>query len=142
MKRDPALAPLSRDHHANLALASRLRRATKGKDPSALTQWQAVLADWGRQELEPHFQLEEQILLPAVRQADGEHLAQRTRQEHDELRIALAALDSENSESFLYFSHLLTAHVRFEERELFPWLQQHLGTTALADLARFIEIAP
>jgi len=62
--------------------------------------------------LAPHFALEERVLLPALVRAGRADLAARTIDEHTDLRVALA--------SPLRFAELLEAHVRFEERELFP----------------------
>ena len=61
MKRHPALAPLSRDHHHALVLAQRLRRATT---QTARDIAGAFLAHWNAEQ-KLHFRLEEQLLLPA-----------------------------------------------------------------------------
>ena len=61
MKRHPALASLSRDHHHALVIAQRLRRADEHDGPEAA---RAFLAHWEREE-RLHFRLEEEVLLPA-----------------------------------------------------------------------------
>jgi hypothetical protein len=61
MKRHPALAPLSRDHHHALVIAQRLRRATTQTAPDIAG---AFLAHWNAEQ-KLHFRLEEQLLLPA-----------------------------------------------------------------------------
>jgi hypothetical protein len=105
MKRDPRLQRLSREHHHALVLA---RRAVRGE--LSLEQAHRAFAE----ELAPHFAIEEQHLLPALANTGETALADRTRREHDEMRAALARGD------LAELGRLLTAHVRFEERELFP----------------------
>ena len=61
MKRHPALAPLSRDHHHALVIARRLRRAGPEQAADAAA---AFLEHWEAEE-RLHFRLEEEVLLPA-----------------------------------------------------------------------------
>ncbi len=61
MKRHPALAPLSRDHHHALVLARKLRRAN-AQDAADVSR--AFLEHWMEEE-RLHFRLEEEVLLPA-----------------------------------------------------------------------------
>jgi hypothetical protein len=105
MKRDPRLQPLSRDHHHALVLA---RRATRGALGIAEVR-RAYDA-----ELAPHFAVEESALLPALYAAGRTDLADRMLHEHHEIQAALAREDLSS------FGRLLTDHVRFEERDLFP----------------------
>jgi hypothetical protein len=62
MKRHPALAPLSRDHHHALVLAQRLRRAGEQDAAGAA---EAFLEHWIEEE-RLHFRLEENELFPLV----------------------------------------------------------------------------
>lgn len=63
--------------------------------------------------------------------AHGEvDLAQRLQGDHSELRRLSARLTQPCSEDLLAFATLLTAHVRFEEREMFAVLERHLDTPA------------
>ncbi len=83
-------------------------------------------------ELEPHFQKEEQGLLPALR-AVGEHaLVERTQREHQTMRDMMAELDPKN---LLRFAQLLSDHIRFEENELFEAAQRRFSADQLAALA-------
>lgn len=74
-------------------------------------------------ELEPHFQIEEQSLLPLLRSAGNTALEQRTLEDHRQLRVLLSGLRRNDIETLGSFGKLLTEHVRFEERELFPALE-------------------
>lgn len=77
-------------------------------------------------ELEPHFQIEEQSLLPLLTGAETRPLVQRTLADHQQLRALLDGLRRNDSEALSSFGKGLSAHVRFEERELFPVLESLL----------------
>lgn len=139
MKRAEALQPLSRDHLKSLLAAKRLRNAT-----DAAVAGQDFLAFW-ESEGRRHFRVEEEVLLPgwalhrpvdrvAVARMLEEHLAIR--------RAALRAAGAEASlEELRDLGRLLDDHVRFEERELFPMVEQALEPDDLARLAIAIERA-
>ena len=135
MQRDPALRSLSSEHHTGLVVARRARKAA-GQDAQAqATTWKAIREIF-RADLEPHFQREEQGLLPVLRVAGEADLVDRTLREHRSLR----ALISENRPSNLaLFAESLTAHIRFEEKELFESAQRVLGSKVLADLGRVLD---
>ncbi|EXI84561.1 MAG: hypothetical protein AW11_03799 [Candidatus Accumulibacter regalis] len=75
--------------------------------------------------LEPHFRSEESGLLPAML-AGEEALVARTLREHAELRALVGRLPDADATTLLSFADLLSAHVRFEERELFAAAQLRL----------------
>ena len=77
-------------------------------------------------ELEPHFQVEEQSLLPLLQSAETQILVQRTLADHQQLRGLLNGLQQNEAEALNSFGKCLTAHVRFEERELFPVIENLL----------------
>ena len=130
MKRHPQLQPLSDDHHAALVLARDLRRAGEGADAAALAAlWGGAQARFAR-ELEPHFRVEERVLFPALEAAGEPALALRAVREHARLRELIAGAGG--AAPAVAFGELLHAHVRFEERELFPLAERVLGAEALA----------
>lgn len=139
MKRSPHLRRLSVEHQSALSFANRLDRAARVAPESELRTWATELEYRWRNELAPHFAIEERVWLPALSAAGLADLAQRTAAEH----AALAALmvDSALSmrEKFVRFASLLQAHVRFEERELFEAAQRTLPESELAALAHAME---
>ena len=140
MKRSPELAALSRDHHQALEAALRLRRATDETLESAVGHF---LEFWSRQG-EQHFVIEERLLLPALPDDDAEwaEATRRVRAEHREIRAGAASLaDASSVRAARGVGELLAAHVRFEERTLFPLLEQRLSPRALADLGRALTSA-
>jgi hemerythrin-like domain-containing protein len=68
MQRHPALRKLSSDHHRGLVLARRLADAANRDSATRAKAW-ALAMERFQTELEPHFQVEETSLLPAVRTA-------------------------------------------------------------------------
>ncbi len=123
MKRIPALQPLSREHHTALTLAKACERAAQSRDEERVGKTcQRVLQAFS-DELEPHFQIEEQSLLPLLLSAGNTALEQRTLEDHRQLRALLSGLRRNDIETLGSFGKLLTEHVRFEERELFPALE-------------------
>jgi len=131
VKRMPALRDLSSEHHSGLVLVRRIRKAATTSDFSASAVW-ADVAERFEHELEPHFQREEQGLLPVLR-TTGEHaLVERTLLEHKEMRDSVQEADPEK---LLRFAQLLSDHIRFEERELFEVAQRQLSAEQLTALS-------
>ncbi len=120
MKRAEPLIALSREHHSALSLALRARRTARDGDLESVKRVSAEINDRFETELEPHFQEEERWLLPALSQAGENALVDRTLAEHAELRSLVGQLAHPGRELLSAFADALSAHVRFEERELFP----------------------
>ncbi len=139
MKRAEALQPLSRDHLKSLLAAKRLRNAT-----DAAVAGQDFLAFW-ESEGRHHFRVEEEVLLPgwALHRPVDRVAVARMLEEHLSIRrAALRAAGAEASlEELRDLARLLDDHVRFEERELFPMVEQALEPDDLARLAIAIERA-
>lgn len=131
MIRASALVPLSREHHEALVLARRACEPQRpGADPSALRE--RLLQRWPRV-FEPHFLVEEQVLLPALEAAGAAAIAASARAQHDHLRRLVARLEAGDLSVLPAWGEAMREHVRWEERELFPQAQ------ALLDLPRLEE---
>lgn len=126
MKRIPALQSLSREHHTALTLAKACERAVQSRDAGLVSKTcQRVIRAFS-DELEPHFQIEEQSLLPLLQSPENKPLEQRTLEDHRRLHALLDSLQQSDVGALEHFGRLLSAHVRFEERELFPALEKLL----------------
>lgn len=132
MQRDARLRGLSSDHHQALVLARRLSRAEEGVSPASA---EAVRARFER-ELEPHFRVEEDVLLPALEAAGAHELAERTLADHVAIRQAVLALGGDDAERAKTLGARLADHVRFEERELFPACERLIPAAALEEVLR------
>ena len=129
MKRHAALQPLSRDHHVALVAAQRLRRAT---DADAATARDAFLTFW-REHGAQHFRVEEEVLLPAYAAHGDPEAACVVRMLVDHIRIREQAqrLEREVSVDSLHaLGTALERHVRLEEREVFPLIEESLPPEA------------
>lgn len=131
MKRAPALLGLSRDHHSGLVLARRAIKASRCDKDTAQAEWQSIIEIF-RQDLEPHFIVEEETLLPALLAIGESALVERTLGEHDRLRALV--LDT-SAQSLAPFGDHLREHIRFEEQILFETAQKRLNAKALAMIA-------
>jgi hemerythrin-like domain-containing protein len=134
MKRHPALVELSRDHQHGLAKAHTLRHATETDHAAARS---AFLLFW-HDEAEAHFQIEEQILLPALHGLDAaDEPVNRVLAEHAVIRRRAADL-SDGAQPAVDDLHslggLLERHIRYEERVLFPLIERSLNDAQLTAL--------
>ena len=137
MKRTAELAPLSRDHHVALEHALRLRRSSEEDVAAVVAGFLAFLLGPGR----THFAQEEELLAPEVPEARAD-LARRMLDEHAEiLRRAEGLGQAPCPVDARALGELLTCHVRFEERELFPLLEARLPAARLRDIARALSRA-
>lgn len=125
MPRTGVLLSLSREHHSSLVIARAARKAADSDDSAVCTaaltrieaHWQTMLV--------AHFAQEEQLLQLVKDVLDAESVI-RVLAEHAELRmLACGPCALETTERLRRFGDLLAAHVRFEERVLFPQLQSH-----------------
>jgi iron-sulfur cluster repair protein YtfE (RIC family) len=139
MKRDPALLSLSHDHHQALFAAQRLRRASRLTADAART---AFIRFW-ESEGHDHFRQEEEILLPAFAAYGDPHhpLVARSLCDHVVIRRLAADVVAAPCEPALLheLGTRLAEHVRLEERELFPMIEDALPDYARGELARLLE---
>lgn len=124
MKRHAALQALSREHHAALVLALACKRAAESGSEASIRETCTKVRHLFAAELEPHFHTEEETLLPLLDRAGQTGLVRRTLAEHAQLRALVAALSTPQSAGLEAFGQALSAHVRFEEHELFPGAEQ------------------
>jgi hemerythrin-like domain-containing protein len=134
MKRDPRLCGLSSDHHHALVLARSLveRAVADTLDAEAARD----LATRFEHEIEPHFRIEEEVLLPAIALAGGAEIVERIAEDHALLRARAAWAGGGRIDGLVTFAETLTEHVRFEERELFPFCETKLPASVLDEVAR------
>jgi hemerythrin-like domain-containing protein/quercetin dioxygenase-like cupin family protein len=146
MKRHAALIPLSHDHHRALVEARRLRRAAAGPAPVATAEsFLRFFADVTVH----HFREEEELVFPSVADCEeARELLVQALLEHQRLHALAARLQQqlEGGESVAglmrQLGELLGAHVRLEERRLFPLIEKLLPEAALTEPAQGREREP
>jgi hemerythrin-like domain-containing protein len=135
MQRSQSLIPFSHDHHHGLVVCRRIQEGlNRNIDPGRITDY---VRDFWLKDLEQHFEEEENLLLPLLEEPNV--FVKRTRDEHKRIRLLIEQMsegDEEAQESILAaFAELLNAHIRFEERELFPLIESEAGTEKLEKVA-------
>ena len=143
LKRDPALVPLSQDHHHSLVQSLRLRDAAKGSPSDVPAVAPAFLEHW-HSAMRGHFADEEEVLFPRAEAVDPESVA-RLWAEHAELASLVERLEralevgADARPLVNEIGWLVHDHVRFEERVLFEEVQSRLGPEELGELGRALE---
>jgi hemerythrin-like domain-containing protein len=132
MKRHPALLPLSRDHHKGLVQALRLRRAAAAGDPSARLAAAREFVAFFRSEERVHLRDEEEELFPLflrhvrpqpapLREARVQHVQLEGFARKLGIAVAAGIADQVTLDAT---GELLDAHIRLEERQLFPLIEE------------------
>lgn len=130
MKRHEALAPLSRDHHGSLILAQLLKRgapAYKGLPLDNAGKVKYAIQQFD-QHIQKHFEQEGRLLeITTPYHPDIKRLGKEIKDEHTKLTALFRSLFNTGNEEDVMdeLGRLLETHIRKEERELFPLLQQH-----------------
>lgn len=135
MKRDRNLRNLSSDHHQALTLTRKISAAIKDRkdNPELIAQVKTVFQN----DLAPHFDLEEQAILPELTRAGEVALVNRTLEEHVELTRLVSGLETPGY--LKTFAELLKAHVKFEEKIVFETCQNVLDASALERIGRLCD---
>ena len=128
LKRHEGLKPLSREHHRGLLLAWNIK---KGIAKEVHFDRIANYIHFQFEELLlPHFEFEELevfCLLP-----EDNSLRQQAEKDHKDLVKTVKNLNT--SEDCAKFAELLRKHIRFEERELFEYIQHSADLNRLEAL--------
>ena len=149
MKRMPELRTLSEDHHHGLVQARQLRRAAEGDEVHPAEATARGFLDFWQNDTAIHFRKEEEVLLPVVARYGGdvgqdplvEMLAQ-----HARIRGLVMRLSDEVVGGYVRLVTLqelgeqLEAHIRLEERAVFPLVEESLSEAALTELAARLEV--
>ena len=147
MTRDTRLARLSRDHHHALTLALRIQRELALAEPASATALARDVLRYWDDALTPHLAVEARALLPLLAAGDEGGLAlagraQRERRELAELATEVRGANVATRTGMLVrFGAALSAHIRWEERELMEWAQTHLDAANLDEVASAVAAA-
>ncbi|MFT3946338.1 MAG: hemerythrin domain-containing protein [Agriterribacter sp.] len=139
MKRHAALLPLSREHHSALILAQLIKKdapAYRGMPTDTQGKLNYAVAFFETDLIE-HFYKEE-IILEKVKHANVEieTLSKEIIAEHSALKNHFVQLKTaiDKIAALDELGKLLEAHIRKEERVLFPLIQEHCSEALLAHL--------
>jgi hemerythrin-like domain-containing protein len=138
MKRNKNLIELSRDHHHGLLLGWKIKQGLKRNVP--FDELADYIIHFSREALFPHFKEEENQVLVYVNPDDP--FCKRTLFEHAQLRGIVARISIKgltDDKLLLTLAEKLDAHIRFEERELFPYIEKLLSIQQLDDMGKLIS---
>jgi hemerythrin-like domain-containing protein len=130
-RRHDSLLPLTHDHHHALRNARMLRLAADGDVPARIEAVEVFLRFFTAESV-AHFREEEEVILPLVALHEDAPTTgmQRVLTEHVVMHALVRELDEQAKagdpaeETMLTLAELLKAHVRFEEDELFPAIEE------------------
>ncbi|MGE5351461.1 MAG: hemerythrin domain-containing protein [Acidobacteriota bacterium] len=141
MPRSKSLVPLSHDHHHALKLAQMLKKNAPRLDsiPESPKEKAGRALEFYESDLVVHFAAEEKILYPFVKGKDKalDSLFHEIMEEHKEIKKMIESLfqgEAGLEEKLDSLGSLLESHIRKEERELFPKIQQAFSEDELNEL--------
>lgn len=116
---------LSHEHHLALVLARRVKLGAAGGE--AFDKLMEAFPRQWEKEIAPHFAEEERTILPRLVAAGAVALYGRFQKEHAELRKLSALAVGGDNVALKRFGKLIHDHIRFEEREMFPFYEELIG---------------
>src|SRR6186997_2579319 len=121
IKRSKQLTPLSKDHHDGLLFAWKIKQGLKnGADIKLIAEY--VQWFW-KNHLQEHFREEEQILAPHLPE-DNELLKQMIDEHHGIESMVHINENIADEILLLNLAQAIDEHIRFEERQLFPYAEK------------------
>ena len=131
MKRHEALVQLSRDHHFGLLLCWKLKEGLKRE--ISVERMSKYIGLFYQQNLKPHFAEEEETIFkvlgeehPLIKEAISQH------------RIFQKMIEDgfKTPEQIEHFRALLELHIRTEERQIFPEIENQATDKQLEDILK------
>ena len=140
IKRNPNIVKLSQDHHASLLFCWKLRQGLKyHAEPSRMIKY--VKYFW-EHHFSNHFKEEEDILFAPLKDT----LIEKAIEDHTRIKKFIGELTSapqpDQDDQLSVLADTVDAHVRFEERILFPHLEKQLSAEQLEDIGGRISGEP
>lgn len=137
IKRNENIAKLSRDHHASLMFCWKLRQGIKKS--VEIKRMKDYISYFLAQHFTPHFQEEEDILFTPLK----DEKVQKAIDEHVIIMDKVAGIINSDSKDVIAdltsLADTVDAHVRYEERILFPHLEKKLTEEQLENIGRQIS---
>lgn len=140
IKRSKHILPLSKDHHFTLLFSWKIRQGLKfGVDDQRI---KAYVQYFWQENMQGHFCEEEEILFALVEDAK----VKKAIEDHKQIKGQIELLKTETgklaSKRLTTLADTVDAHVRYEERELFPHLEKVLTETQLTTIGALLKEEP
>lgn len=137
IKRHAALVSLSKDHHFALLLVWKIKEGLKiAVEPSRITNYVIHFFD---NDLLPHFKSEEEFLFSRL--PKNNNLRIQAESEHQTIYEMIAGMrkNQGGKDLLVQFADTLEKHIRFEERELFNYMQTTVSENVLSEIASSLK---
>lgn len=146
MQRDPRLIRLSREHHHALVMSLRIERELPGASVTEMRVLYSDLLRFWSAGLLPHFDAENECMLARIAKRDDPGLqhAGRLQRDHREMEdlveaMRVARTADDRRVALERFGNRLRDHIRWEERDLFDWMQRTLPDGDLDAIGAYLE---
>ena len=141
MKRSKYLETLSFEHHDGLVIAMRVKNDLKKEhQPKHLIPY---ISDMYKNDLLHHFKQEEESFVNLMRKfREADRVINQMLEEHQQFAgifEKIELLDTDVFEHIIAFARLLHDHIRFEERELFPIIEDLLDSGELEKISIYLH---
>ena len=142
IRRNDALIPLTHDHHHALAQARRLRDLSELSDHTERRNGTNDFVNFYFGRAIRHFHEEEELFFaPLIDEPRAQELVVRAVSDHLRLHALVRALKRQLSkgeaepDTLARISQVLAEHIRFEEQQLFPLVEELVTEDDLKDLS-------
>lgn len=136
IKRNENIVKLSRDHHTTLLFCWKIRNGLKnGAEPGRIVKYVQYFKNL---HMLPHFNQEEEILFAPVKDEQVQKALDDHKyilQQIDEIGHVGTGIESK----LMLLADTVDNHVRYEERELFPHLEEVLSNEQLEEIGRVMK---
>lgn len=141
IKRSKHIFKLSKDHHFTLLFSWKIRQGLKnGVETERIKKY--VEYFWYH-DMQSHFREEDEILFAPAKDDKVQKAMEDHHQIKEKIDSVLKTFDKEDlSRQLLSLADVVDAHVRYEERELFPHLEQTLTEPQLETIGKQLENQP
>ena len=140
MQAQQALQKLSQEHHDCYRFVDEITQIVALGSDAELSDAVSRVQAYYNDELELHFQHEEQTVFAPIFQHYREHilLATHLLKQHGYLRVLIQQMRPVNARQELAeFARLLKTHTELEEHELFPLIAEHFSAEQLQSVLAF-----
>ncbi|MGH2642850.1 MAG: hemerythrin domain-containing protein [Chitinophagaceae bacterium] len=138
IKRSNALISLSREHHVDLLLAWKLRNGIHNHvEHQRMADYIKYLDE---NLISIHFLDEEKLLFDLL--PENDEMCSRAKTEHLQIRHLITEVcDNKRKDDGLFkeLADLVESHVRFEERNLFPYLETKIPLNKLEEVEKVLS---
>lgn len=133
IQRHSSIAQFSREHHFGLLLGYKIKQGLRYEvTPERIRAYILYAFD---KEIMHHFEEEERVLFPAL--PGNNELIVTALEQHTAIRNLLINISSDKFEKdqLSEMAALIEEHIRFEERQLFNYLQDNLEEATLNEIS-------